>query len=60
MLTDLPKSELFFIVESKRRERLFCSHLLVFQGNKIAGREMFVVSVVCKMEEKGDPMALDS
>lgn len=35
MLTDLPKFELFFVVESKRRERLVCSHLLAFGVNKI-------------------------
>lgn len=37
MLTDLPKLELVFVVELKKknRERWFCSHLLAFQVNKM-------------------------
>lgn len=46
VLTDLPKFELFFIIESKRREQWFCSHLLAFRVNKIVCHEMVLVKVV--------------
>lgn len=46
VLTDLPKFELFFIIESKRREQWFCGHLLAFRVSKTVCHEMVLVKVV--------------